>query len=179
MKLSTPLMAGLIAFSGSVFADQHAENTSSAPAAPAINETAQTSTESTPAAANTGTVARANFASDVQEREPIDKLNEMSNDNEKIFYFTELKDMAGQTITHRWEHNGKVVAEVPFEIGGNRWRIYSSKTLDPAWTGEWKASVVTSAGEELSANTFNYTAAAAGTTNTTDTAPADGATTTQ
>ncbi|MDH5648714.1 MAG: DUF2914 domain-containing protein, partial [Gammaproteobacteria bacterium] len=124
-------------------------------------------------------VARAGFASDIQEREPVDNLKQLENNNEKIYYFTELKDMAGQTITHRWEHNGQVMAEIPFEVRGDRWRIYSSKNLDPSWTGEWKASVVTSGGETLSVNTFNYTAAAtdAGTAN--QAAPAEGNSATQ
>ena len=74
----------------------------------------------------------------------------------RIYYFTEIRDMAGQTVTHRWEHDGQVMAEVPFEVGGDRWRVYSSKNLEPSWTGEWKASVVDGSGATLSANTFTY-----------------------
>lgn len=106
--------------------------------------------------ANTGTVARAAFTSGIENREPTDKLNSLANDQGEIMFFTELRDMAGQSVTHRWEHNGEVMAEVPFNIGGNRWRVYSSKQLDPSWTGAWKASVISSAGEVLSVSTFNY-----------------------
>lgn len=110
----------------------------------------------TQAAATQGEVARANFTSAVENREPTDQISSLENKQEKIYYFTEIRDMAGKKLTHRWEHNGKVMAEIPFQIGGDRWRVYSSKQLDPNWTGEWKASVVDEQGNALAVNTFNY-----------------------
>ena len=106
-----------------------------------------------------GEVARAVFSHDIQDREPADAITQLSNDENKIFYFTELKGLEGQTVTHRWEYNGQVMAEVPFQVGANRWRVYSSKTLDPVWLGQWKASVVDQSGATLSVNTFTYDAA--------------------
>jgi hypothetical protein len=108
-----------------------------------------------------GSVTRAAFTSAVQEREPGDSVTTLANSNTRIYYFTELKDLAGQTVTHRWEYNGKVMHEQPFEVGSARYRAFSSKTLDPLWTGEWKASVVDGSGATLSVNTFSYTQAAA------------------
>lgn len=120
-------------------------------------ESQTTGEASTPAIeANTGTVARAAFTSAVENREPTDKLSSLNNDQGEILFFTELRDMAGQSVTHRWEHDGKVMAEVAFNVGGNRWRVYSSKQLDPSWTGAWKTSVVSANGETLSVSTFNY-----------------------
>lgn len=118
--------------------------------------TESSTAEATATMANTGTVSRAAFTSGIENREPTDKLSNINNDQTEIMYFTELRDMAGQSVTHRWEHNGKVMAEVPFNIGGNRWRVYSSKQLDPSWTGPWKASVISANGETLSVSTFNY-----------------------
>jgi hypothetical protein len=121
------------------------------------SEAKTTAEDSAPAIeANTGTVARAAFTSAVENREPTDKLSSLNNDQGEILFFTELRDMAGLSVTHRWEHGGKIFAEVPFQVGGNRWRVYSSKQLDPSWTGEWKASVVSANGETLSVSTFNY-----------------------
>ena len=80
-----------------------------------------------------------------------------------LYYFTEVRDMAGQTVKHRWEYGDQVMAEVEFEIGGPRWRVYSSKNLQPGWTGDWKVSVVDAAGNPLSVNTFTYTEAPAST----------------
>ena len=64
--------------------------------------------------------------------------------------------MAGQSVTHRWEYNGKIILEVPIKVGTSRWRAYSTKTLFPSWVGEWKVSVVDAAGGTLSVNTFTY-----------------------
>ena len=111
--------------------------------------------------AMTGSVARATFALSIEDREPVDALASEASGPEEVVFFTDLRDLAGQTVTHRWEHDGQVMAEVPFEIGGDRWRVYSSKNLEPSWTGQWKASVVDGSGATLSANTFTYTEAQA------------------
>lgn len=116
--------------------------------------------------AASGWVARATLTTAVQDREPIDSVSNLSNDKTTLYYFTEVRDMAGQTIKHRWEHNGEVMAEVEFEIGGPRWRIYSSKTLVPSWLGDWKVSATDAAGNPLSVNSFVYTEAAAATEQT-------------
>lgn len=112
-------------------------------------------------APSTGTVARAQFTNAIQDREPIDKVTNLINDKTNVYFFSEIKNAANQKVTHRWEHNGKVLAEVGFNIGGDRWRVYSNKTLDPAMTGEWKVSVVDEAGQTLGASTFSYEAAPA------------------
>jgi hypothetical protein len=104
-------------------------------------------------------VARAQFTTNVIDREPVDDVTELTNDIDKILFFTELRSMTGQTVTHRWEYNGSVMAEVSFDIGGPRWRVYSSKNLLPSQTGEWKVSVVDGAGDIITEKTFNYTEA--------------------
>jgi len=131
---------------------------------------AATSPAST-AAKSAGSVVRAQFTTAVQDREPTDKITSLPNDKTQIVFFSELKDAAGHKITHRWEHDGKLMSEVGFEVGGDRWRVFSSKTLDPSWTGEWKVSVVDETGSTLGASTFTYEAAKAS-------APAQPATTT-
>jgi len=129
--------------------------------------------------ANTGTVSRASFTSAVENREPVDQLSSINNNQGEIMYFTELRDMAGQSVTHRWEHDGKVMAEVPFNVGGNRWRVYSSKKLDPSWTGSWKASVISASGETMSVSTFNYEIASQADSQADEQAPAAAEATTE
>lgn len=132
---------------------------------PAAQPAAQTQPKST------GTVARAQFTSAIQDREPVDKVSTLLNDKQRVYFFSEIKDAPNQKITHRWEHDGKVVSETSFDIGGNRWRVYSNKTLDPQQTGEWKVSVVDEAGSTLGVSTFTYEAAKAPTPGQTE-APA-------
>lgn len=103
-----------------------------------------------------GVVTRSLFTRDIRDLEPVDAISTLTNDATRIVYFTEIHDMAGQTVLHRWEYNGKIIMEVRIRVGTERWRAYSTKTLDPAWTGEWKVSVVDAAGGTLSVNTFSY-----------------------
>ncbi len=114
----------------------------------------------TPAPVAAGTVARAQFTSGVQDREPVDKLTALGSDKTQVYFYTELKDLAGAKVTHRWEYKGQVVAEIPIEVGSARWRVWSSKTLDPQLSGEWKVSVVDSGGAAMTVQTLNYGAPA-------------------
>lgn len=101
-------------------------------------------------------VARSTFTTDVEEREPVDKLGQLTNDNEKVYFFTEITGMAGHTITHRWEHSGDVKAEVKFKVGADRWRIWSSKNLQPQWVGEWVVTVMDEEGKVLAEESMAY-----------------------
>jgi hypothetical protein len=60
------------------------------------------------------------------------------------------------TNAHRWELDGKPMADIPFQVGSPRWRVWSSKNLEPEWTGEWKVTVVGSGGEVLEEARFQY-----------------------
>lgn len=111
-----------------------------------------------------GRVARAVFTSQIVDREPVDSLSELGNDSDRIYFFTDLRGLAGQIVTHKWEHDGQVMAEIKFKVGnGPRWRVYSSKNLLPIWTGQWTVSVIDEQGSSLNVSTFNYIA-----TSTTD-----------
>lgn len=139
-------------------ADPAAPNQPAAAAQPAGQPAAAAPSIAQPVAQPkpTGIVARAQFTNEIQDREPVDKVSKLLNDKNRIYYFSEIKDAANQKVTHRWEHNGKVLSETSFDIGGDRWRVYSNKTLDPNQTGEWKVSVVDEAGSTLGASTFTY-----------------------
>lgn len=111
--------------------------------------------------ASTGSVARGIFTSGVQNHEPVDQLSEATSDTGTVLFFTELKGFEGETVTHRWEYNGENMAEVKFQVGGSRWRVWSSKNLLPEWTGIWKVSVVNGNGKVVASETLNYSAAPA------------------
>jgi hypothetical protein len=108
------------------------------------------------APASDARVSRSTLTTAVIDREPQDSVETLSNDNVEILYFTEVRDATGETITHRWEWMGRVMAEVPFAVRGPRWRVYSSKALDPSWLGEWTVTAVDSTGRVLSRETFVY-----------------------
>jgi hypothetical protein len=112
--------------------------------------------ETTPA----GSVARSSFTTEVLDREPQGEVSALENDATEIAYFTELRGLDGHQVTHRWEFNGEKMAEVAFEVRGERWRVHSRKKLDPAWLGTWSVVVLDSTGTELSRETFDYVEAA-------------------
>ncbi len=153
MKKMTLAMLGLLAVMPVYAADFNA-----APAAPAASAPAATPTDAAAPATPGGSVTRAVFTSAVTDREPTDTITSLSNDATNIMFFTELQGLQGQTVTHRWEHGDKVMAEIKFDVGSARWRVFSNKRLDPSWTGEWKVSVVDANGGTLGASNFTYTA---------------------
>lgn len=124
---------------------------------PEMEQSEATATLQEQSGFNPGTVARSTFTSSIVDREPVDTLQQMTAMEQKVYFFTELRDMEGQTATHRWELNGEVMAEVAFEVKGSRWRVWSSKNLQPQWEGEWKVSVMNGANEVISETSLNVT----------------------
>jgi len=161
MKLLTTCL--LLGTSAAVMANEYAPPAAAAPAQPAATQPAKTApaaatpaaTAAQPAAAvSSGTVARAQFTSDVQNREPVDKLTSLLNDKKQVYFFSEIKDGANSRVTHRWEYQNKTVHELGFDIGGNRWRVYSSVNVLPEQTGDWKVTVLDQSGAVLDTETL-------------------------
>lgn len=105
-------------------------------------------------------VARATFATAIDQREPVDSIDSLTSDRDRVYYFNEFDGISGRRVTHRWEYQGEVMAEVPIEIGGARWRAYSSKNLDASQLGEWTVSVIDESGDVVRKDSFVYEAAA-------------------
>lgn len=103
-------------------------------------------------------VARAIFTTGIQDREPVDELAQLDASSPEVYFFTELRGLEGRTVSHRWEYEGRVVAEVPFAIGGPRWRVFSNKTLSPELVGKWTVVVVDESGWPIDAAVLEVTA---------------------
>lgn len=103
-------------------------------------------------------VVRAQLTSGVKDREPVDRLPSpiVVSDGriDRIMFFSEVRDLAGRTVSHRWERGGHTMADVPFVIGGRAWRMHSSKRVTPAMTGSWRVAVVDKDGAELASVPF-------------------------
>ncbi len=102
-----------------------------------------------------GTVSRSALTKAVVNREPVDTIGHVTNLNH-LYFFTELKGFMGEKIFHRWIFNGKVIKETEFEVGGPRWRVWSSNTILPELFGEWKVSVVDATGRIIREAIFDY-----------------------
>ena len=103
-----------------------------------------------------GRVTRASFTSEIVDREPQDLITSLSNEHSGIVFFTELRDLDGHTVSHVWRREGAEMARVPFVVNGPRWRVYSTKELEPSWTGEWTVLVEDESGRVLHTESFSY-----------------------
>jgi Protein of unknown function (DUF2914). len=109
---------------------------------------------------SSASVSRAQFTNAIRRREPIDSAGPViaatDDSARRLYYFTELKGMSGETVTHSWEYEGKLVATIPFKVGANRWRAYSSKYLEPSKRGRWQVLTADSNGKPIHTDTFIY-----------------------
>lgn len=101
-------------------------------------------------------VTLAQFTTGVENREPMDAVSFVGNDVSEIYFYSDLRDLSGSTVVHRWEYGGEIMAEVPFEVTTDRWQVWSTKALSPNQLGDWTVSVVAPDGEILAVETFSY-----------------------
>lgn len=111
-----------------------------------------------PASSSDGPVARSQLTSAVRAREPVDRLSSRVKIGEggsrKLFYFTELQGLNGETVYHRWEHAGRTIVTLRFDVGSDRWRAYSSKMIPANQTGDWRVVVANAEGDVLASSQF-------------------------
>lgn len=103
-----------------------------------------------------GKVARGIFTTQIVNREPVDHVLILENNTRELYFFTDLRQFEGHTITHRWEFGGAVVVEKTFEVKGPRWRVYSRAELPPDYIGRWTVVVLDEKGCAHKAVVFEY-----------------------
>lgn len=103
-----------------------------------------------------GSVDRAQFTTGIQDREPVDHVETLSMDHDQVKYFTDLKDLQGHTVTHQWVHDDEIMFEKSFDVGGNRWRVWTSKSLQPGWSGLWIVNTLDGERNKLLTQSFLY-----------------------
>lgn len=96
------------------------------------------------------------FTTAIENREPIDQITFVENDVRRIYFFSDLRGFEGTFVRHRWNYGGKMQAEVEFVVLGPRWRVWSTKYLDPEALGDWTVEIVTQEDEILASETFTY-----------------------
>ncbi len=107
-------------------------------------------------------VARAQFTTGIENREPVDEVVVISPPVTEVYFFTDLRHLEGREVQHRWAYRGRVVSIKPFEIQGARWRVYSKNVIEPDQTGEWSVTVVDESGWPLHTELFLYEPAKTG-----------------
>ncbi|MDX8376808.1 MAG: DUF2914 domain-containing protein [Mariprofundales bacterium] len=104
----------------------------------------------------TSFVDQAVFASNIKDRNPIDVFTTMAKDIEHVFFYTDLRNLVGHTVRHRWIHNGIVYSEISFDVRAKRWRIWSSKSMHKDLFGLWEVRVVDENGRQLARKFMHY-----------------------
>ncbi len=101
-------------------------------------------------------VARAQFTTGIENREPVDQLVILSPPATEVYFFTDLRHMEGRQVQHRWSYRGQVVSMKPFKVKGARWRVFSKNVIEPDQTGEWSVTVFDESGWPLRTELFLY-----------------------
>ncbi|HEY3644790.1 MAG TPA: DUF2914 domain-containing protein [Gammaproteobacteria bacterium] len=156
-KSKIVIAASLLLAAGSVFAaDAPAAAGTMAPAAKAAPAAAASTAAAPAKSAAKGQVQKAQFTSGVENHEPKDNLDSLTNDQTRIFFYAVLVNLQGQEVTFRWSFNDVTQAEVKQTPTSMRYRTNTSKTLDPSKLGTWKVEVVDASGDVLTSKTFEY-----------------------
>ncbi len=104
-----------------------------------------------------GEVSRALFTTAIEDREPVMAVDSISSSSfTSLSFFTELNDFQGSTISHQWVYDDKIMFEKSFTVNGARWRVWTSKTLLPTWTGTWTVNVIDDDRSVLTSKFFEY-----------------------
>jgi|Deesub1362A_J573_1020465.scaffolds.fasta_scaffold00038_8 hypothetical protein len=100
-------------------------------------------------------VHRLVITSGIQAREPVDALEEVAADTERLYCFLEARDIKEDTtVVFLWLHEGKQMARVELPLKkGYRWRTYSSKRLG-GLKGQWEVLLQDAQGRELAKALF-------------------------
>ena len=68
----------------------------------------------------------------------------------KLYAFTRIVGAEGDTrVYHKWYHGDVLVADVPLTVRSGDWRTWSTKNVQPDWTGDWRLVIVSEDGSIL------------------------------
>lgn len=101
-------------------------------------------------------VAEAVITTDIIDRVPADAVESYSASVEQLHCYTRLLGATEETsIVHVWFHEGAEVARMTLPVRSSNWRTWSTKTLSPENTGEWRVEVRDEQGEILKQLSFS------------------------
>jgi hypothetical protein len=89
----------------------------------------------------------------IVDRLPADTAAAFPADVGQLACWTRVTGGAGTAIQHVWIH-GEHEWPVTLEIGGSPWRTWTTKEIQPEWTGDWRVEVRDAAGAVLATARF-------------------------
>ena len=100
-------------------------------------------------------VEEAIFCTQIKDRIPQGVATSFDKSVKKVFFFTRVTKAKKPTaVTHVWYWKEKKMAEVPLDVRSENWRTWSSKKIDPSWTGTWAVKVLDENGEVVLTKNF-------------------------
>ncbi len=91
----------------------------------------------------------------IVERSPADAVQTYPVTVGKLYCFTHLTGAEGDTdITHVWYLGDKEMGRVSLPVRSSDWRTWSSKTILPQWTGNWRVEVLDAERQSAADNSF-------------------------
>lgn len=106
--------------------------------------------------AQTLTVRTIQFGTDIENRQLVGMDSIFSNNIGTVYCYTHITGARDATdIVHIWYYEDEEKARVPLTVKSESWRTWSSKTIQPVWTGKWQVVVVDANGKKLASDSFH------------------------
>ena len=100
--------------------------------------------------------AEAMITTTVMERQPADEVTNVPADIGRVYFWTRITGAEGEIqLEHVWYHGEDEMARVPLNIAAANWRTWSSKNIEPTWTGDWRVDVVAPDGSVVKSVSFS------------------------
>ncbi|MCQ8118440.1 DUF2914 domain-containing protein [Methylomonas rosea] len=104
-------------------------------------------------------VIRASLNSEPKDDEPGEPIKSplrvIPNQSQEVFYFSEIKNMKGKALFHRWSRNGQIVHQKQLDMKDKITKVWSSKTLSAKDKGEWQVQLTDKKGKVYSEVNFS------------------------
>jgi hypothetical protein len=101
-------------------------------------------------------VAEAVITGSVMDRQPGASLDTVAADMGQVYCWSRITGAQEETtIEHVWYKGDVEMARVQLTVAGSNWRTWSSKNIEPIWTGAWHVDIVGPDGTVL--DTVNFT----------------------
>lgn len=87
---------------------------------------------------------------DIVDRTPVGAGSVFNREVGKLYCYCRVVGVETESyIYHNWYYNGALKASVKLSVRSDNWRTYSSKTINPEWTGEWMVEILSESGTPL------------------------------
>ena len=103
-------------------------------------------------------ITNATFTTALVGGQPTDYVQNIANSVREVYYYSEVAGLKGKTITHRWQREGEVKAEIKIRIDTDPAQAVSKLKLRPEWTGAWTVQTLDGSGKVIAENSFAYLA---------------------